>query len=188
MDINKISYPNGLLNNLIIIKEQDNNISWFSEIKENYLIISLNYINKNIEMYQIQKNLEDWKKIHYAFNGFRNLEQIQEFFLKALKMEDIQIKKKENKVLIEVSIEILYEKQIIPIELNKKEVNKDELIRQLYDIINNIQKETKDKNNNNIEGLTKELEEQKEEINFLKKEIEKLNNINIFRELHYLYT
>ena len=140
----QISCPNGLLsNNLIIIKEQDNNISWFSEIKENFLIITLNFINKNIEMYQIQKNLEDWKKIHYIFSGFQNLGQIHEFFLKALSKKDIKIKKKENKVLIEVNIEILYEKKILPIELNKKEVNKDELISQLYEIINNIQKRNK---------------------------------------------
>ena len=37
--------------------------------------------------------------------------------------------------------------------------------------------------NNSTEGLKKELEEQKEEINNLKKEIAKLNDINKFREL-----
>ena len=158
MDVNQISCPNDLLSTgFILIKERDNNISWFSEIKDNSLIISINYINKtNIEMYQIQKNIEDWKKMHYIFGGLLNLEQINEFFFKALNKKDIQIKKKENKVLIEVSIEILYENQIISIELNKKEINKDELICQLYDIINKIQKEKKDINNNNIEVLKKE--------------------------------
>ena len=57
------------------------------------------------------------------------------------------------------------------------------MISQLYEIINNIQKETNYKMNNSKEGLKKELEKQKEEINNLKKEIEKINNINKFREL-----
>ena len=95
------------------------------------------------------------------------------FFTKAINKKDIKINFSQNKLSIEINIEILYENEIISIELIQKELNKDDLILKLCEIINNIKKE-KSKSDINI---IKELENHKKEINLLKSEIKTLNQI-----------
>ena len=130
-------------------------------------------VTRNCEVYQIQKNLEDWKKIHTVFNCFKNLQNIKDFLTKAINKKDIKINFSQNKLSIEINIEILYENEIISIELIQKELNKDDLILKLCETINNIKKE-KSKSDINI---IKELENHKKEINLLRSEIKTLNQI-----------
>ena len=162
-----------LLNNNVIIEEKGKNYFWSFEIKDDILTITVNVIEKNLGTFQIQKNLEEWKKIHYIFGGFKDLEKIKEFFLNALNKEEIKINLEKNKLILEINIEILYEIQIISVELLQKDLNKDDLILKLLEIINNMKNEKSKKN----VDIFKELEKQKLEIQNLKKELEKSNDI-----------
>ena len=75
------------------------------------------------------------------FWRIKDLEKIKEFFLNALNKKDIKNNLEKIKVLLEINIEILYENQIISVELFQKDLNKDELILQLLKIINNMKNE-----------------------------------------------
>ena len=77
--------------------------------------------------------------------------------IKAINKKDIKINFSEKILLININIEVLYENQMISIELIQKEINKDDLILKLCEIIKNIKKE-KSKSDINI---IKELENQK---------------------------
>ena len=139
------------LNSFIFVEVNNQNFSIDIEIKDNFFIISITVLNKVIETFQIGKNLEDWKKAHYIFNCFQKLEQIREFFLNGFNKKDISIKYENNKLSININIVILYKKETISIELNKKEINKDEIINKLYKIIKKIKtKENSDKNINSL--------------------------------------
>ena len=161
------------LDSFIFIEVNDKNYSIYSEIKNDYFIIIITALNKVIEVYQLEKNLEDWKKIHYIFNAFKNLEEIRDFFLKGFIKKDIGIKYNNDKLTIVINLEILYKKEIIPIDLTKKEINKDEIINQLYEIIK--KDKNKVKTDKNIDDLKKLVDNQKTEINTLKNNIQKLN-------------
>ena len=161
------------MENTILLEENDKNYLFGFEIKEEYLTLTVNVIERNCGFYQIQKNLEDWKKIHIVFNCFKNLKSIKDFLIKAINKKDIKINFSEKMLLININIEILYENQMISIELIQKEINKDDLILKLCEIIKNIKKE-KSKSDINI---IKELENQKNEINVLKSEIKTLNEM-----------
>ena len=161
------------MENTILLEENDKNYLFGFEIKEEYLTLTVNVIERNCGFYQIQKNLEDWKKIHIVFNCFKNLKSIKDFLIKAINKKDIKINFSEKILLININIEVLYENQMISIELIQKEINKDDLILKLCEIIKNIKKE-KSKSDINI---IKELENQKNEINVLKSEIKTLNEM-----------
>ena len=161
------------MENTILLEENDKNYLFGFEIKEEYLTLTVNVIERNCGVYQIQKNLEDWKKIHIVFNCFKNLKSIKDFLIKAINKKDIKINFSEKILLININIEVLYENQMISIELIQKEINKDDLILKLCEIIKNIKKE-KSKSDINI---IKELENQKNEINVLKSEIKTLNEM-----------
>ena len=157
-----------------LIEENGQNFLWSFEIKDDSLTITANIFDaKKIQTYQIQINLTDWKKIHYIFSGFQNLQKMKEFLVKTLNKKDVKINLLENKLVLEINIEILYENQKISIELLQKELNKDELIFQLLAIINNMQNVKTTKNLD----LMKELEKQKVEILNLNKKLEKYNVI-----------
>ena len=173
------------LDSLIIIEEKEKNYFWSFDIKDDFLIITISILDKNIEIYQIKKNLENWKKVHFIFSAIQNLKKLKEFFLQSLNRKDIKTKVSENKLILEISIEILYEKQVIPIELTKNEINKDDLIFQLYDTIKNMKNNLDENSSDNISNIKKELESQKNEINNLKEEITRLNKI--IKELKELY-
>jgi len=51
-----------VLDSFIFIEANDKNYSIYSEIKNDYFIIIITALNKIIEVYQLEKNLEDWKK------------------------------------------------------------------------------------------------------------------------------
>ena len=161
------------LNSFIFVEVNNQNFSIDIEIKDNFFIISITVLNKVIETFQIGKNLEDWKKAHYIFNCFQKLEQIREFFLNGFNKKDISIKYENNKLSININIVILYKKETISIELDKKEINKDEIINKLYEIIKKIK--TKENSDKNINYLNEIIEKQNIEINSLKKEIELIN-------------
>ena len=161
-----------LNNNQLLIEENGQNFLWSFELKDDSLTITANIFDaKKIQTYQIQKNLTDWKKIHYIFSGFQNLQKMKEFLVKTLNKKDVKINLLENKLVLEINIEILYENQKISIELLQKELNKDELIFQLLAIINNMQNIKATKNLD----LSKELEKHKLEILNLNKKLEKSN-------------
>ena len=61
------------MENTILLEENDKNYLFGFEIKEEYLTLTVNVIERNCGFYQIQKNLEDWKKIHIVFNYLKNL-------------------------------------------------------------------------------------------------------------------
>ena len=161
-----------LNNNQLLIEENGQNFLWSFELKDDSLTITANIFDaKKIQTYQIQKNLTDWKKIHYIFSGFQDLKKMKEFLINALNKKDVKIILIENKLVLEINIEILYENQKISIELLQKELNKDELIFQLLAIINNMQNIKATKNLD----LSKELEKHKLEILNLNKKLEKSN-------------
>ena len=144
---------------------------WNFDIKNDVLTTSINIIDNKCELYQISKTLEDWKKIHFLFGNFESLEKIKEFMINALNKKDITINLSEKKFTIDINVEIFYEKQKISIELEKKELNKDELIQKLCNIIINMKKGESSEN----EDFLKEIQSQKSEIISLKNETEKLN-------------
>jgi hypothetical protein len=157
----------------ILIEENGKNYLLKFEIKDENLSLVVNIVEKNCGAYEIRKNLDDWKKIHIIFGCFQNLEKIKDFFINAINKKDLKIKLSQNKLLLEINIEILYETQIISIELTQKEINKDDLIMQLCDIINKMRKEKSVSNLN----IINELESHKKDIDALKSEIKKLNQI-----------
>ena len=144
-------------------------------------MIVVNVVEKNCLAYEIRKNLDDWKKINIIFGCFQNLEKIKDFFINAINKKDLKIKLSQNKLFLEINTEILYETQIISIELSQKEINKDDLIMQLCDIINKMKKE---KSGSNI-NIINELDNNKKEIDDLKSEIKSLNQM--IKDLKDLY-
>ena len=61
------------MKNTILLEENKKNDIFEFEIKEENLRLTVNITVINCRVYQIQKNLEDWKKIHIFFNYLKNL-------------------------------------------------------------------------------------------------------------------
>ena len=164
---------NSISDKPLLIEENGKIYFWSFYIKDESLSININIIEKVCETYQIKKNFEEFQKIHYVFSIFKNIQKIKDFFINAINKKDININLVQNKLLLEINTEVLYEKQVITIELTPKEINKDELIKQLCNIIMNMKKGKLNEKNE----INKELENQKSEVNNLKNEIIKINQI-----------
>ena len=190
--------------------QQDEKKYILNIIKEMDYII-LNILDKDIfpNIKYIKKiNFKEIKELHKIFCMFNSCNEFLDFIKSAYENKKISIKKENQKLILNISVEYLFKNQIIEIPLLEQKINLEdfskeichelllmkERIKKLEENIVNIV-ENKDKQNKEIIDLKEDNKKLKNEINeilVLKEElksiIEKQNNENksLKEEIKYL--
>jgi hypothetical protein len=135
------------------------------------------------------KTLKEIKEIE-GLKGLKNCGQFSDFLKKLAEKKQLLLSKKENKISISFTVEFLFEKTNVEIDLFPEKANTDDIIKHLCKEINSLKEEIKvlkmnKKENlenenkelkNSIENIKKENISLKEEIKEIKKILEPINN------------
>ena len=167
------------------------------EIKESFEIkqdeinykLNINIINQEIILnildekdimkeYEIKLTFDELKIIHKIFLTISSSQDFIAFIKASIENKKILIKKyKDNQITIELIVEYLFKQNIIKFDLNKKKMNYELCIQDLYQKFDIINKECKNVKINYIK-ITEENRDIKEENNKIKEDIKILKEEN----------
>ena len=155
------------------------------EIKqdENVYKLNIEIINQDITLilldekeimkeYETQLTLDKLKKIHKIFLMFNSCQEFVGYMKALIENNKISIKNiSESKICLEIIAEYLFKKNIIEIELIKKQINFELIARDLYKKISIL--------NNNFKTLENNYQKLNQENIEIKEENKRLNEENI---------
>ena len=167
-------------NEFIIEDENSYKYKIFLKLEDKSVIISL--INSgifNTFKYQCIITLESLKEKSDKFSLLKNLENFQNFFYEKLKNKEIKLTSRDKFKILEIPIEIFYEKEIINFQLEKVNFEKEDLLEKFCNEINKL--------NEKYEKIEEENIKLKTEIEEMKTKYKKLNNELIIKERYPLF-
>lgn len=167
-------------NEFIIEDEHNYKYKISLELKENKAIISL--INSgiyNIYKYQCIITLELLKQKSDKFVLIKNLENFRNFFYEKLKNKEIKLISKDNIKILELTFEIFCEKEIINFQLEKINIEKEDLLEKICNELNQLREK--------YEKIEEENIKLKNDIEEMKIKYEKVNNELIFKEQYPIF-
>ena len=126
-------------NEFIIEDENNYKFKIFIELKENKAIISLlNSGIYNLFKYQCIITLEALKQKSNKFALIKNLENFRNFFNEKLKNKEVKLISKDNIKIIEFPLEIFCEKELINFQLEKINIEKEDLLEKICNELNQL--------------------------------------------------
>ena len=170
--------------------EQDKKKYILNIIKEdNYIILII--LEKDIfpNIKYIKKlSFKEIKELHKIFSILNSCNEFSDYIKSALENKKINIKKENEKMIFNISVEYLFKTQIIEIPLLKHKIDYNHLSKEickelllLKEKIKKLENNSNDKKENNIELIldkqNKEIIELKEDNKKLKKEINEIKSI-----------
>ena len=164
------------------IIEDENNYKYkiFLELKDKTAIITL--INSgiyNTYKYQCIITLESLKQKSDKFSLLKSLDNFRNFFYEKLKNKEIKLISKDNIKILELTFEIFCEKEMINFQLEKINIEKEDLLEKICNEINQLREK--------YEKVEEENIKLKAEIEDMKNKYEELNKELIIKERYPLF-
>ena len=167
-------------NEFIIEDENNYKFKIFIELKENKAIISLlNSGIYNLFKYQCIITLEALKQKSNKFALIKNLENFRNFFNEKLKNKEVKLISKDSIKIIEFPLEIFCEKELINFQLEKINIEKEDLLEKICNELNQLKEK--------YEKLEEENIKLKNDIEEMKIKYEKVNDQLIFKEQYPIF-
>ena len=160
-------------------KENEEEFKIILGIHENYIKF---IIKKGINNYNSDFKLNYLKMKDKYFRMFDTIEEAYKDLLSCFNENQYNLKVEENTLTLNIEIEHSHKKNIIPFILQKTEIKNDDLIKSLYNIVNNYAKENNGlKNDINI--LNTKVIQLENKLNIIENKIDLiLNYINDKKE------
>ena len=150
------------------IKQGETNYKFIILLYFNYISFKVSEMNKFMQSYEINLNLEQIKEKHITFSKLSSLQEFLDIIIEDINKKAIFIyKKTENKIKIE------FKKYSVSFELNKENINMNKIVENINITIQKY--DTKISNlETNFDKVSKENKLMKKEIDELKKNNEVL--------------
>ena len=150
------------------IKQGETNYKFIILLYFNYISFKVSEMNKFMQSYEINLNLEQIKEKHITFSKLSSLQEFLDIIIEDINKKAIFIyKKTENKIKIE------FKKYSVSCELNKENINMNKIVENINITIQKY--DTKISNlETNFDKVSKENKLMKKEIDELKKNNEVL--------------
>ena len=157
--------------------QQDEKKYILNIIKEMDYII-LNILDKDIfpNIKYIKKiNFKEIKELHKIFCMFNSCNEFLDFIKSAYENKKINIKKENQKLILNISVEYLFKNQIIEIPLLEQKINLEDFSKEIcHELL--LMKERIKKLEENIVNIVENKDKQNKEIIDLKEDNKKLKN------------
>ena len=157
--------------------QQDEKKYILNIIKEMDYII-LNILDKDIfpNIKYIKKiNFKEIKELHKIFCMFNSCNEFLDFIKSAYENKKINIKKENQKLILNISVEYLFKNQIIEIPLLEQKINLEDFSKEIcHELV--LMKEKIKKLEENIVNIVENKDKQNKEIIDLKEDNKKLKN------------